>query len=371
MKKITLFIITCFICLGTSMSLFAQTTNGAYIRKYVFEEFSTEACPNCPPVATTIHNLKVADPNLIVMVQHAGYNTDKFTIQENKDMLVLYNSGGATYAPAGMIDRYYLGATDFDNYDGVDKGPVLFPSGTIAKKMIDKRKQVSPTSDVSVNITGSYNASTKQITAIVSGNFSANFTNVGVSLWIVEDNIASTTQASGGSSWVHHDVVRDAISNQWGDPLTGTTSGGAYTKTYTYTVPSTWVVANLNLVAFVNQIDAGTTATAINNRTIYNAEEVVLSNLTTGIKKDNSINRLSVYPNPSNGIFSTVFEAISSDNYSVKITNTLGQVVYQELLNNFSGVYSKEINLTSYGQGIYMLVISNSKQEEVKKVLNY
>ena len=66
-------------------------------------------------------------------------------------------------------------------------------------------------------------------------------------------------------------------------------------------------------------------------------------------------------PNPSNGAFTTSFEALNTDNYTVKITNTLGQVVYQEVLNNFNGTYSKEMNIASYGKGIYLLVISNGK----------
>lgn len=82
-------------------------------------------------------------------------------------------------------------------------------------------------------------------------------------------------------------------------------------------------------------------------------------------------NSLVVYPNPSNGLFTTSFNTTVADKYSVKITNTLGQVVFEEKLDNFMGAYSKEINISAYGKGIYMIHISNSKGEDVKKVITY
>ena len=91
----------------------------------------------------------------------------------------------------------------------------------------------------------------------------------------------------------------------------------------------------------------------------------------TGINDLTVTNSLVVFPNPSNGVFTTSFNTLKADNYSVKITNTLGQVVYEEELNNFNGTYSKEINIAAYGKGVYMLSISNSKNEDVKKVLTF
>ena len=86
---------------------------------------------------------------------------------------------------------------------------------------------------------------------------------------------------------------------------------------------------------------------------------------------NNAVYALSVYPNPSSGIFTTSFEIMNTDNYSVKITNAIGQVVYEEVMTNFNGKYSKEINISSYGQGVYMLKISGSKGGEVKKLITY
>lgn len=95
----------------------------------------------------------------------------------------------------------------------------------------------------------------------------------------------------------------------------------------------------------------------------------------SGITETNAISLLTVFPNPSSGLFAASFQTKINDNYTLKITNTLGQVVYEEALNNFSGTYSKQINLAGFGKGIYMLSISNSNPPPrvlgvgVKKVL--
>ncbi len=82
-------------------------------------------------------------------------------------------------------------------------------------------------------------------------------------------------------------------------------------------------------------------------------------------------NHIDIYPNPNNGEFTASFNVENSDNYNVKITNQLGQIVYEEHLDNFSGIYSKKINLTAFRKGVYMLSVSNSKNQTVKKVLVY
>ncbi len=74
-------------------------------------------------------------------------------------------------------------------------------------------------------------------------------------------------------------------------------------------------------------------------------------------------------PNPNNSEFNLAFNVENTDNYLVKVANTIGQTVYEENLDNFSGTYSKKMNMSSLSKGVYMLSISNSKNQTVKKVL--
>ncbi len=81
--------------------------------------------------------------------------------------------------------------------------------------------------------------------------------------------------------------------------------------------------------------------------------------------------KIDIYPNPNTGLFNASFTVENSDNYRVKINNNLGQLVYEEKLENFVGVYSKKIDISSFQKGVYFMSVSNSKNETVKKVIVY
>jgi PKD repeat protein len=90
-----------------------------------------------------------------------------------------------------------------------------------------------------------------------------------------------------------------------------------------------------------------------------------------GFNELNGISGLSVYPNPNNGKFTLEFNSDVKDNYSIKITNAVGQLVHEEKLEGFVSQYSKSIDVTAYGKGMYMLSITNSRKETLRKVLVY
>jgi PKD repeat protein len=78
---------------------------------------------------------------------------------------------------------------------------------------------------------------------------------------------------------------------------------------------------------------------------------------------------LNVFPNPGTGTFTASFNGTSGDHYKVSIVNTLGQIVYEEALGNFTGSWSKELSIAAYGKGIYMLIISNGRSAETKRIV--
>ena len=96
-----------------------------------------------------------------------------------------------------------------------------------------------------------------------------------------------------------------------------------------------------------------------------------LDSCATGINDPTAAGAMNIFPNPNSGNFMLSFQTQNKDNYKIKITNTLGQIVYEENLNDFSGDYSRKMDVATYGKGVYMLSISNSKNETVKKVMVY
>lgn len=91
----------------------------------------------------------------------------------------------------------------------------------------------------------------------------------------------------------------------------------------------------------------------------------------TGVNDLFSAGSLDIYPNPNSGQFTVAFNLEAQDNYKLKIINAIGQHVYEESLDNFSGNYNKQMDITKYGKGVYQLSITNSKDQTVKKVMVY
>ena len=67
-----------------------------------------------------------------------------------------------------------------------------------------------------------------------------------------------------------------------------------------------------------------------------------------------SIESLDVYPNPSRDIFNVSFTSKEAQDLEVRVINVVGEVVYTEGLENFTGEYAK-VNLVKYAKGIYFL----------------
>ena len=75
------------------------------------------------------------------------------------------------------------------------------------------------------------------------------------------------------------------------------------------------------------------------------------------VGEESSINNLTIYPNPSRDIFNIQFTSIESQSINVRVINLVGELIYVENLEEFSGEYIKGFNLNKYGKGIYFLEI--------------
>jgi PKD repeat protein len=97
---------------------------------------------------------------------------------------------------------------------------------------------------------------------------------------------------------------------------------------------------------------------AFDSCSVTGAEEPALSNRS-----------VQVFPNPSHGIYQLAFEADHKDNYTISVTNIVGQVVFSQVLNAFQGRYSEPIDLGDASNGIYFLMVSDSRGKVVKKLV--
>lgn len=78
---------------------------------------------------------------------------------------------------------------------------------------------------------------------------------------------------------------------------------------------------------------------------------------------------LKVYPNPNEGVFTVSFDQREKGNVSIEILDLNGKSLYQEELKDFSGSYRKEIDLSKFGAGTYLVNLRKGDQLTSNKIV--
>ena len=78
---------------------------------------------------------------------------------------------------------------------------------------------------------------------------------------------------------------------------------------------------------------------------------------------------MNIYPNPNDGSFNVSFRAHEKSTYTLALQNALGQLIFKEVMTDFIGTYSKNLNVKEFGKGIFTISLTNSKKETVKKLI--
>ncbi len=86
---------------------------------------------------------------------------------------------------------------------------------------------------------------------------------------------------------------------------------------------------------------------------------------------DNKLNltKLDFYPNPSNGKFNLSFNLKEKGNTDITILNTEGKKIYSENLNDFTGAYNKEIDISKNPKGVYFVRVEQGPHSQLKKIV--
>ena len=82
-------------------------------------------------------------------------------------------------------------------------------------------------------------------------------------------------------------------------------------------------------------------------------------NYTLGAGRLSYVDELNVYPNPSNDVFNISFSVKEAQDITLEIVNVLGEVIFDEVFENFEGSFLKSFDMTKESNGIYLLKIYN------------
>ena len=173
--------------------------------------------------------------------------------------------------------------------------------------------------------------------------------------------------------YYHRNVIINIPSGAWGTPSSIPASvipGQKVSFTYTYTLPSMTNVTipttaqftpkgaiigrnkpmDIWLIGFVAKNSADAT-----KRDILNVGEQQMWNLAAGVSKIIPTTlEVTAYPNPANNAAYMEFTLSASEKVTVTVTNSLGQVVNEQIINKApEGLQSVKIATESLANGIY------------------
>lgn len=371
MKKITLLLIA-FV---STISAFAQAP-----KKVLLEDFTGTWCGFCPRGKTVMEDCMNTYPNVIGITDHNGDGlANAFSNAIDAGLAI------AAY-PNGSVDRF------------------LFSGETTVGMSTSKWKskcasRLLTTTPVAVNFTSTYNSTTRALSVTVTANFVGSSSgDLRINCVLIEDGIITTGDPQSNymgngcsspdptspwysfpcsiSNYVHDGVARINLANDnWGtasvipNPVT---SGNSYSQIYSYTLPSTWNATNVSIVAFVSKYGAASSA-----REILNSIKGVIGTA-TGIIENHNVASLDVKqntPNPFTDITALQFTLNTTDNVSIKVYNTFGQVV-NELIDTklVPGEHTfywagDDNNGSPVARGVYYYTISTSSQQITKPMI--
>jgi S1-C subfamily serine protease len=104
-----------------------------------------------------------------------------------------------------------------------------------------------------------------------------------------------------------------------------------------------------------------TGADADNMRAKYGVDMPVVSDL--------QVTQVTLFPNPSMGMFTLKFNLPQNGDTAIRIFNNLGREIYNYELSGFSGEFEDNIDISQNGAGSYFLAITQNGKTMTKKII--
>lgn len=227
-----------------------ETIPASFPRKHLIEEFTSQYCGYCPYGMDFVHEFMSKDSNYILVLHHAGFQADNFTIKESSKTSSALKVAGA---PNVAIDRVKTTYMDEDVKKEVFETvfhPYYLPQ-------LDASQYVD-TTYASINIKNTYDPATRQLTVIVSGVvIPKEHPALNLSIFIKESGMIDIqadyiATKNGWKEFRHTDAVREYLTEFKGDQLT-MLDDHHYELQYMTVLKEKWVADNCMVVAFLGE----------------------------------------------------------------------------------------------------------------------
>lgn len=355
-------------------------------KKILIEEFTSAKSGWSPDGYTKLSSIVATNTNVIAAAHH---DNDNMSTPEGTVLIADYANG----FPTASIDQYYFSGNESVGIDRANWSSII----------TQRQAMKVP---ATVTLTGiSYNTGTRQIDATVSANFLGDVKgDYRLNLYVKENHVFGPTTDNTDNGWnqynslyavptspyyqvgtylnasnylmnanefKHQYVINYVADGAYGAsgiiPMTPTTSGQTYTKNYSYVLPTPsagefrYNPDNIYLIGVLTEYNADT-----KQRTVINAEEVKLNlnpEMPVGLKELNDVTmEFGLFPNPATNVCNISFDQTNREDMKISIYNTLGELVYSELINASVGEVSHTLQIGHLPQGNYFVTLSNNKQ---------
>lgn len=225
-----------------------------YAKKVLLEHFTTLACTNCPAGEQVLRYATSDRDDIVWVAHHAGYRTDELTIDPSKT----YLGFGVTGAPMAMLDRRFIPLAYGSSVDSYPPFQIGWQSATmggkVVKTFIDYCAEMK--AFASVSAASVYDEATRQLSITVTGEsndiFQTVVPNTKLTIFLTENNVTTKHAqigATDGNGYTHNHVIRQVLTETYGDDITW--NGNSFEATKVVTLPEDWKPEDLNVVAFI------------------------------------------------------------------------------------------------------------------------
>jgi len=105
------------------------------------------------------------------------------------------------------------------------------------------------------------------------------------------------------------------------------------------------------------------------NEDIHNENDTVSIDIdNSSLSEELGLINFNLYPNPISDYFNISFTTLQKTDLEIKLIDASGKEVYKVEVDDIIGSYNKQINIDS-NPGIHLLVLNNSENEIVKKII--
>jgi len=276
MKKITTYAVRCLALIAAVTMMGSGLYAQAPVKRVLVEEGTGAWCGWCPRGATTLINAIEKYPGRVIGV--AVHNGDAMTIPEE----AAYSSAFINGFPNMTVDR--------KKFTGISGAKVGMSDGQIFGPI---QTQMAAPAKVDVTLENLiYSSDNRSLSVTVKGAFVANVSgDIRFNLYLVEDSVKGTgtgydqanyLNTDNTSPWynkgnpmknfIHRHVLRAMVGGTWGTNgviPSSVSSGGTYSKTYTYKLPATWNTNRMTVVGIIQMYDGANA----DKREVLNAVE--------------------------------------------------------------------------------------------------